>query len=643
MCKVISIANQKGGVAKSTTTLNLGVGLARQGKKVLLIDADPQGSLTASLGYVEPDDIGTTLATIMMNIINDEEIVEEEGILHHEEQVDLLPANIELSALEVTMSNVMSRELIMKEYIDTMRSRYDYILIDCMPSLGMMTINALVASDTVLIPVQAVYLPVKGLQQLIRTISMVKKRLNRKLTSIDELLGVVNEESAMEIEINRIHAFKNHPFKVLDDEKMADLIESVKVNGVLTPVLLRSDGEDGYEMISGHRRMHAAAIAGLETIVQRYIRVTELIPELLDMVDAKKLNFTIAVDISYIDKEMQKWIYEYIRDTGFIKPKQITALRKQLEESAAVSGGGFIYRLRKVMLPLLTGNYAIAMLLIFIKTLSEYGTPSTLGNRIGFYVFKTDIHRYASTAPIDFGKASSLSSVLLILCMIMWLIQSYTTSKHTYTLISGKGKKESLYSCSLFTEVLGGIYIFLMIIVTIGVPYFSVIATSLIKLRGYGLSVGNFTFQHYVELFTNNSKGLEAMATSTFLAVVSATIASVLGTIIIVSIKRAGKWKKVIEGEALVPEMLPNIVLVIGMMLFWNKIYDLLPLYNTLGFMVLVYVVMFLPYSIQYVSSAFMQTGDSLIEAGKVCGGNRFYVFFHVTLPLIMRGVMARY
>lgn len=192
MGKVISVVNQKGGVAKSTTTLNLGVGLARRGKKVLLIDGDPQGNLTASLGYVEPDAIETTLATIMMHIINDEEIDEQEGILHHEEQVDLLPANIELSALEITMSNAMSRELIMKEYIDMMRLRYDYILIDCMSSLGMMTINALVASDTVLIPVQAAYLSVKGLQQLIRTISMVKKRLNRKLMIQGILLTMVD-------------------------------------------------------------------------------------------------------------------------------------------------------------------------------------------------------------------------------------------------------------------------------------------------------------------------------------------------------------------------------------------------------------------------------------------------------------------
>lgn len=192
MCRVIAISNQKGGVGKTTTTVNLGIGLARQGKRVLLIDADPQGSLTASLGYVEPDEIGTTLATIMMAIINEKEFEITDGILHHKENVDLLPANIELSTLEVTMGNVMSREMIMKEYIDTIRFRYDYILIDCLPSLGMMTINALVSSDSVLIPVQAAYLPVKGLQQLIKTISMVKKRLNRKLTIEGILLTMVD-------------------------------------------------------------------------------------------------------------------------------------------------------------------------------------------------------------------------------------------------------------------------------------------------------------------------------------------------------------------------------------------------------------------------------------------------------------------
>ena len=231
-----------------------------------------------------------------------------------------------------------------------------------------------------------------------------------RLASIDELLGVVNEEDAMEIEINKIHPFRNHPFKVVDDEKMQDLVESVKLNGVLTPVLLRMDENEEYEMVSGHRRMHAAQLAGLTTIpaivrelsdddaviamvdaniqreellpsekafaykmkleamkrqgsrtdltcvqnehksgkksrellgeqvgmssvqVTRYIRLTELIPELLNLVDIKKLQFTVAVDISYIDKEIQKWIYEYIRDTGFIKPNQIAALRSQLED-----------------------------------------------------------------------------------------------------------------------------------------------------------------------------------------------------------------------------------------------------------------------------------------------------------------------
>ena len=195
MCKVISVVNQKGGVGKTTTTVNVGIGLAREGKKVLLIDADPQGSLTASLGYEEPDDLRITLATIMMDVINEEEISLEDGILHHQENVDLLPANIELSALEVTMGNVMSREMIMKEYIDAIRCRYDYILIDCMPSLGMVTLNALSAADSVVIPVQAHYLPAKCMTQLLRTISKVKRCINPDLAIDGILLTIVDNRT----------------------------------------------------------------------------------------------------------------------------------------------------------------------------------------------------------------------------------------------------------------------------------------------------------------------------------------------------------------------------------------------------------------------------------------------------------------
>ena len=162
------------------------------GKKVCLIDADPQGSLTISLGYPDPDEIPLTLATIMMDVINEKDFEEDYGMLHHQEGIDLIPANMELSGLEVSLSNIMSREMILKEYVDSIRDRYDYILIDCMPSLGIMTINALVAADRVIIPVQAAYLPVKGLQMLIKTISVVKKRLNKTLRIEGILITMVD-------------------------------------------------------------------------------------------------------------------------------------------------------------------------------------------------------------------------------------------------------------------------------------------------------------------------------------------------------------------------------------------------------------------------------------------------------------------
>ena len=195
MCRVIAIANQKGGVGKSTTTSNLGIGLVNEGKKVLLIDSDAQGSLTASLGYKEPDALEITLATIMANIINDVEMNADFGILQHEEGIDILPGNIELSGLEVSLVNVMSRERVMQQYIEKVRDRYDYILIDCMPSLGMITINAFACADSILIPVQAAYLPVKGLQQLIQSIGKVKRQINPKLAIEGILITMVNERT----------------------------------------------------------------------------------------------------------------------------------------------------------------------------------------------------------------------------------------------------------------------------------------------------------------------------------------------------------------------------------------------------------------------------------------------------------------
>jgi chromosome partitioning protein len=191
-CKVIAITNQKGGVGKTTTTVNLGVGLAKTGKRVLLIDADPQGSLTVSLGIKKPDDLAVSLATVMQDVIEDRETPAESGIIRHAEGVDLLPSNIELSGLEVSLFNTMSRESILKGYLDTVKSKYDYVLIDCMPSLGMMTINALVAADSVLIPTQPNFLSTKGLNLLMRSIARIKKQINPKLRIDGILLTMVD-------------------------------------------------------------------------------------------------------------------------------------------------------------------------------------------------------------------------------------------------------------------------------------------------------------------------------------------------------------------------------------------------------------------------------------------------------------------
>ena len=201
---IIALSNQKGGVGKTTTCANLGIGLAMEGKKVLVVDADPQSSLSISLGYPQPDQLPVTITDLMKKVMLDKPITEGEGILHQKEGVDLLPASIELAGLEASMVNVMSRETILRQVLNEIGKPYDFILLDCMPSLGMLTINAFAAADSVLIPVQAQYLPVKGMEQLLQTIAKVHRQINPKLRIEGILMAMTDNRTNYAKEISAL-------------------------------------------------------------------------------------------------------------------------------------------------------------------------------------------------------------------------------------------------------------------------------------------------------------------------------------------------------------------------------------------------------------------------------------------------------
>lgn len=238
-CKTIAVCNQKGGVGKTTTTVNLGVGLAMQGKKVLLIDADPQGDLTTCLGWRDSDSLSVTLTEKLQAIISEQEQNPFDGILHHKEKVDLVPSNLSLSSLEMTLVTAMSRESVLKNYLSLVKDKYDYVLIDCMPSLGMITFNALTAADSVIIPVQAQYLPAKGMTQLLGTIAKVRKHTNADLKIDGILLTLVDgrtnlAKSTVELLSNMkktAYFINSARTATTNEEDVLDLLREKKIAG----------------------------------------------------------------------------------------------------------------------------------------------------------------------------------------------------------------------------------------------------------------------------------------------------------------------------------------------------------------------------------------------------------------------------
>ncbi|MFX3635969.1 MAG: ABC transporter permease [Candidatus Pristimantibacillus sp.] len=312
------------------------------------------------------------------------------------------------------------------------------------------------------------------------------------------------------------------------------------------------------------------------------------------------------------------------------------------EDAAAIHGGRFFYRFRRVVLPLLFSSYAMGALLVFVKTIAEFGTPTTFGRKIGFYVLTSEIHKYISSWPIDFGKATALASVLLSTCLLLWYVQTVISQRFSYRLVSGKGSRNKQYPLSIGMKIVCWVYTAGLLILSIGIPYFSIIAASMMKLRGEGLSWGNFTFQHYGELLTWGSKSMQALMNSLSLSLIAATISVVLGTWFALTIKKSLTWpQRITDLFSLLPNTVPGIVIVVALIIFWNSPWMPIPLYNTYGIVVLTYVVFFIPYTVQYVKANFGQLDPALFQAGQVFGGRPFYIFRRILLPLIIPGMLA--
>ncbi len=312
-----------------------------------------------------------------------------------------------------------------------------------------------------------------------------------------------------------------------------------------------------------------------------------------------------------------------------------------LDDAGAICGGTFFYRLRRITLPLIFSSYTMGALLVFVKTISEFGTPATLGRRVGFYVLTTEIYRFTSNWPIDFASAAALSSVLLVTSMIVWYVQSVLADRYQYSVIGVSGAPSRLESLGRWKIVAWG-YVILTLAVSIGVPYFAIVGTSVMQIRGTGLVLDNLTLSHYGEIFRSGSLANRALWTSLRLAFGAAILSLLLGTFFAIVVSRTrGFFARLTDVSSLLSNTIPAIVVIVGLILLWNARWVPLRIYNTEYILVLTYTVLFLPFTVQYVKANLSQLGTSLFDAARVTGGTPAYTFRRILLPLIRSGMVA--
>ncbi|PYZ99027.1 ABC transporter permease [Alteribacter lacisalsi] len=311
----------------------------------------------------------------------------------------------------------------------------------------------------------------------------------------------------------------------------------------------------------------------------------------------------------------------------------------RLEEAGLIHGGSFQYRLRKIIVPLFFSGYSMGALLVFVKTIGEFGTPVTLGNRIGFYVLTSEIHRYTSVWPLDFGTAAILSTMLLSVSITIWYIQQWMVARRHDKVVSGKGQTSAFTPLGKY-RIFAWIYLFVVLGLAIGVPYFSVVSTAFLRVQGDGLALSNLTTQHMVNLFTGS--GLNALLNSVWLAAIAATIAVAIGIwVAIVIMRKKGVTEKSMDFLSLAPNTVPGIVVVVGLILFWNAPWNPGMIYNTWMMLVATYVILYLPFTVQNIKAIYGQLGDSLFQAAKMSGAGPIYILRTVLIPLIIPGILA--